>query len=127
MSIKEEVCDFNNLYNAMMICKRGIMWKDSTAGFVANGLVNCLDLKDDLLGGTYKISKYTIFTFYERKKLRRLVNKAERGEISRQKVDECYKSWKAHASKGNSYNLIKSMDRYYNSLWKENVNEAHNS
>ena len=64
---------------------------------------------------------------HERKKLRRLVNKAKRGEISRQKVDECYKSWKAHASKGNSYNLIKSMDRYYNSLWKENVNETRNS
>lgn len=355
MSIKEEVCDFNNLYNAMMICKRGIMWKDSTAGFVANGLVNCLDLKDDLLGGTYKISKYTIFTIYEpkereivstrmrdrvfqrslcdnyltdavsrsfvydnaacqkgkgtdfarkrlkvhllkfyrkhgrngyvlkidlknffgstphsvakaavnkrakdewaqervaeiidsfdqgedseiglglgsqvtqlielavlddlehyikerlkiehhvrynddfilihhdkdyliyvknvieekikekglklnrkktqifpltqaikflgfrfkltetgkvlmfvlrnkitheRKKLRRLVNKAKRGEISRQKVDECYKSWKAHASKGNSHNLLKSMDRYYKSLWEENVYETRNS
>ena len=64
---------------------------------------------------------------HERKKLRRLVNKAKRGEISRQKVDECYKSWKAHASKGNSYNLIKSMDRYYKSLWEENVYETRNS
>ena len=67
MSVKEEVCEFDNLYDAMMICKRGIMWKDSTAGFVANGLINCLDLKDELTNGTYKISKYTIFTIYEPK------------------------------------------------------------
>lgn len=67
MSVKEEVCDFDSLYEAMMICKRGIMWKDSTAGFVANGLINCLDLKDELTNGTYKISKYTIFTIYEPK------------------------------------------------------------
>lgn len=53
----------------------------------------------------------------ERLKLRRLVNKCKKGEIPRHKVDECYKSWKAHASKGNCHNLIRRMDAYYKSLW----------
>ena len=55
---------------------------------------------------------------HERKKLRRLVNLAKRGEITKAKADECYRSWKAHASKGNSYKLIKRMDAYYAELWR---------
>ena len=53
----------------------------------------------------------------ERLKLRRLVNKCKKGEIPRHKVDECYKSWKAHANKGDCHNLIRRMDAYYKSLW----------
>ena len=56
---------------------------------------------------------------HERKKLRKLVNLAKKGERTREKVDECYNSWKNHASKGNSYKLLQRMDRYYESLWKE--------
>lgn len=52
-------------------------------------------------------------------KLRRLVNLAKKGRLTREKVDECYKSWKAHASKGNSHNLLRRMDAYYRSLWEE--------
>lgn len=59
----------------------------------------------------------------ERKKLRRLVHKAKRGEITKEKVDFCYKGWKAHAEKGNSYKLLKRMDEYYKNLWKEEVAE----
>jgi hypothetical protein len=54
----------------------------------------------------------------ERKKLRRLVNKALKGEITREKVDECYAAWKNHAGKGNSYHLLQRMDQYYKSLWR---------
>lgn len=57
----------------------------------------------------------------ERRKLFRMVAKAKRGELDKNKVDECYKSWKAHASKGNSHNLIKRMDAYYKSLWGDNL------
>lgn len=56
---------------------------------------------------------------HERKKLRKLVNLARKGERTREKVDECYRSWKNHASKGNSYKLLQRMDKYYESLWKE--------
>jgi len=56
---------------------------------------------------------------HERQKLRRLVAKAKRGEITKAKADECYRSWKANASKGNSYKLLQRMDLYYKSLWED--------
>lgn len=55
---------------------------------------------------------------HERKKLYRLVSKAKRGEITKDKVYECYQSWKAHAEHGNSYLLLKKIDRYYENLWR---------
>lgn len=55
----------------------------------------------------------------ERRKLKRLVNLAKKGLRTREKVDECYNSWKNHAGKGNSYHLLQRMDAYYNNLWKE--------
>lgn len=67
MSIKEEVCSFENLYKAMRHCKKNVMWKDSTAGFVKNGLSNCVDLHDELMNDKYKIGKYAVFTITEPK------------------------------------------------------------
>ena len=54
-----------------------------------------------------------------RRKLRKLVGLAKKGKISRVKVDECYKSWRAHAEKGNSTKLLRRMDAYYKALWEE--------
>lgn len=54
----------------------------------------------------------------ERRKLRRMVNLCKKGEMPREKVDQCFDSWKAHASKGNSFKLIQRMDRFYNNLWR---------
>lgn len=53
----------------------------------------------------------------ERKKLYRLVAKGKRGIISRDKVNESYKSWRAHAQKGTSTTLLRRMDEYYKQLW----------
>lgn len=57
---------------------------------------------------------------HERKKLYRLVQKCKRGEVERDKVDECYTSWKSFANEGNSFKLLQRMDSYYNSLWRCN-------
>ena len=54
----------------------------------------------------------------ERKKLRRLVALAKKGERTRAKVDECYAAWREHAIRGNSFKLLDRMDKYYNDLWK---------
>lgn len=35
--VRDEVCDFDNLYRAMQHCKNNVMWKDSVAGYVKNG------------------------------------------------------------------------------------------
>lgn len=56
---------------------------------------------------------------HERRKLKKMVRKVKRGEMTKSKVDECYASWRNHASKGNSYKLICRMDKYYKNLWKE--------
>ena len=55
---------------------------------------------------------------HERRKLRKMVLKAKRGEMEKSKVDECYHAWRNHASKGNSYLLLQRMDKYYKELWK---------
>ena len=56
----------------------------------------------------------------ERKKLKRLVNLAHAGKLTKDKVDQCYASWRAHASKGNTWHLMQKMDIYYRSLWGNN-------
>ena len=54
-----------------------------------------------------------------KRKLRKYKSLVDEGKMTREKTDECYKAWKAHANKGNSYNLLKRMDEYYANLWKE--------
>lgn len=53
----------------------------------------------------------------ERKKLRRMVRLAKAGRITKAKVDDCFRAWKAHAAKGNSFKLMQRMDAYYKGLW----------
>ena len=65
--VKDEVCDFDNLYRAMRHCKHNVMWKDSVAGYVKNGLVNIHKLKQSVEEGTYDLDKYTQFKVYEPK------------------------------------------------------------
>ena len=71
----------------------------------------------------------------ERRKLRKLVHLAKEGKLTREKVDECYESWKSHVMgskkkhctqkqkrhnyKNNTYKVLQRMDAYYKNLWKE--------
>ncbi len=80
----------------------------------------------DFLGFTYKLTDTGKVLMLvksenvkrERKKLRRLVQKSKYGLIPREKVDESYNAWCNHASKGNSYKLLKRMDEFYQELWR---------
>ena len=56
---------------------------------------------------------------HERRKLKKMVVLAKKGNISKEDVDISYACWKAHTKWGNSYHLIKKMDEYYKKLWKE--------
>jgi len=67
-NLKEKICNFDSLYAAMLKCSRGVKWKDSVAGFLKNGIPNCMKLESDLSTGKYKISKYSKFVVYEPKK-----------------------------------------------------------
>ena len=55
----------------------------------------------------------------ERRKLRKLVRLAKRGKLTREKVDKCYESYKAHARRGNTWKMLCRLDEFYESLWKE--------
>lgn len=66
--VRDKVCDFESLYEAMHKCKKNVMWKDSVAGYVKNGLTNCYKLSNQLEDGTYQIDKYTEFTIHEPKR-----------------------------------------------------------
>jgi len=57
-----------------------------------------------------------------RRKYYRLVQKCKRGEISREKVDQSYKCWRSHASKGDGKMMLYNMDKYYKSLWEDDGN-----
>ena len=66
--VRDSVCSFDNLYQSMKKCRRGVMWKDSVARFSNNGLVSILKLQESLLDGSYTIDDYYAFTIYEPKK-----------------------------------------------------------
>lgn len=53
---------------------------------------------------------------HERIKLYRLAQMVKKGERTKEQYWEGYRSWKAHAEKGNSYNLLCRMDEYAKNL-----------
>lgn len=61
----------------------------------------------------------------KRKNLRRLVTKSRKGLLPKKSVDESYRSWRDHAAKGNSYKLLRRMDKYYIDLWRDCDAENH--
>lgn len=54
-----------------------------------------------------------------RRKYRRLVAKALRGECSRESVDASWQTWMNHLSKGNSWKLMQRLNKFYQELWEE--------
>lgn len=57
----EQVIGFDALYESMLKCKKGVMWKDSTAGYVLNGIDRTINLESQLHNGTYKPAKTVMF------------------------------------------------------------------
>ena len=54
-----------------------------------------------------------------KRKLKKMVKLAKQGKMTKEKVDECFSSWKAHIKYGNSYKLLRRMEAYYNRLWSD--------
>lgn len=108
---------FNEIKNDLLVNGFALNEKKSHITPLKNGFT--------FLGFDWKVteSSKVILTLnsenvrHERRKLRRMVNKAKRGEITKDKCDECLKAWEAHAGRGNSYNLITRMRKYYKELW----------
>lgn len=50
----ESVIGFEAIYNSMLKCKKGVIWKDSAASFHLNGIEQSLKLSKELQNGTYQ-------------------------------------------------------------------------
>lgn len=58
----EDIIGFEALWDSMMKCKRGVMWKDSVAGFCLDSMRQVSNLCDQLHDGTYKERSHKYFT-----------------------------------------------------------------
>lgn len=59
--MEEDIIGYEALWDSMMKCKRGVMWKDSVAGFVLNGVKEIAKLSEELEDGTYKERSHKYF------------------------------------------------------------------
>lgn len=50
----ERIIGYDALYESMMKCRKGVMWKDSTASFVLNGVEKTMKLSAMLHSEAYK-------------------------------------------------------------------------
>lgn len=54
-----------------------------------------------------------------RRRIAKMARLSGKGRIMRADVDESYQGWRDHASKGDSFGLIRRSDAWYKGLWKE--------
>ena len=66
-SIKELVCSYKALNQALNHCNHNVMWKDSVIGYNKNRCQNIYALSNSLMNGTYKIDRYITFQVREPK------------------------------------------------------------
>lgn len=59
---EEEIIGFDALYESMMKCKRGVVWKDSVASFYLRGVERTMRLTEQLKDGTYRPAAPKHFT-----------------------------------------------------------------
>lgn len=59
---EDQIIGFDALWDSMQKCRRGVMWKDSVANFVLNGVPEVARLSDELESGTYKERQHKYFT-----------------------------------------------------------------
>ena len=66
--LEESVIGFDALYHSMMECRKGVLWKDSTAAFYHRGIERCVVLSRQLHDGTYQAMPPKHFTITSPKK-----------------------------------------------------------
>ena len=63
----EQAFSFEELYDKMLECKKGVQWKGSTQGFLLNANTNITRMEKEILEGTYQFSKPTYFKVWSPK------------------------------------------------------------
>ena len=54
-----------------------------------------------------------------RRKLKKMKSLIDKGKLTVETPEQSYQSWRGHAIHGNSYHLIRDMDKYYQKLFKK--------
>jgi len=62
-----------------------------------------------------------------RRKLKKMKRKLDADEITMEKINEFYTSWRAYVSDGDTYHLLQKMDTIYNSLFNQTENGGETS
>lgn len=83
----QNAISFGELYKGLQKSQRGVMWKDSVAGYSINGLKNTYKLRQSLLDGSYEISKYQQFTLHEPKEREILATRIKDRQYQRSLCD----------------------------------------
>lgn len=68
----DSLIDMNHLYNAYVLCTANVYWKKSVQSFEANLLSNLVNLRKDIINGTYKQKPFYEFDISERGKKRHI-------------------------------------------------------
>lgn len=58
----EDIIGFEALWDSMLKCKLGVMWKDGVAGFCLDAVRQVSKLYEQLHDGTYKERPHKYFT-----------------------------------------------------------------
>lgn len=77
----EELFTLKNLNNAFYESEKASYWKESTQRYKANLLINNVNLQEELLNGTYKLSQANKFKINERGKVRQIEAPSQRDRI----------------------------------------------
>ena len=48
-----------------------------------------------------------------RRKIKKHKGLLDKGKMTEEQIEQSFEGWKAHAEKGNSYNTIKSVEKFY--------------
>ena len=72
MATLEDLTSLGMLNRCTVLCTEQSRWKETTQRYLANMLVNNVQLQDDLLGGSYKVQPTTDFELYERGRIRKI-------------------------------------------------------
>lgn len=68
---EETILDYDKLYRSGMICKQGVRWKASTQKFLYDCLLNCYNVKMEIVNGDKVHHGFVVFVLIERGKARK--------------------------------------------------------
>jgi len=118
-------------------CRREIEKQIAGLGLSLNNKTNIFPLRHGIdfcgfrtfLTDTGKVVRKVRKDSKERakRKLRGQKKRLDAGEITIKDVENSYRSWRDHASHGNSHHLLQKTDRQYNKLFKEGANNGTNT